>query len=79
MSGIDLIVTRWPKRELSIRRLFTRNADFRALCEDYGEALRAMRHWQAAGSEPKAEEFRSLAAEIETEIVRMLDLSPGEP
>ncbi|TCR79643.1 hypothetical protein [Rhizobium sp. BK376] len=79
MSGLNLLVARWPHRELSIRRLFTRNADFRALCEDYEDALRAMRHWQDAGSEPKAEEFRNLAAEIETEIVRMLDLSTGSP
>jgi hypothetical protein len=38
-----------------------------------------MRHWQGAGSERKAEEFRNLAAEIETEIVRMLDLTTGWP
>jgi hypothetical protein len=36
-----------------------------------------MRHWQAAGSEPKAEEYSSLAVEIEAEIERMLDLPAG--
>jgi hypothetical protein len=75
MSGLTLLVTRWPHRELSIRRLFASSADFRTICEDYEEALRALQHWQAAGSETKAEEYRSLAAEIETEIVRMLDRS----
>lgn len=77
MPGPELLVTCWPHRELSIRRLFTRNADFRALSEDYEEALRAMRHWQALGSQLKAEEYRSLSAEIEIEIVRMLDLATG--
>lgn len=73
MSGLTLLVTRWPHREMSIRRLFTKSADFRALCEDYEEALRAAEHWQATGSDAKADEFRSLGVEIETEIVRMLD------
>lgn len=77
MSGPDLLVARWPHRELSIRRLFNRNVDFRTLSEDYEEALRAMRHWQAVGSEPKAEEYSSLAVEIEAEIERMLDLPAG--
>lgn len=36
-----------------------------------------MWHWQAVGSEPKAEEYSSLAVEIEAEIERMLDLPAG--
>ncbi|MGO4440141.1 hypothetical protein [Rhizobium sp. RAF56] len=77
MSGLTFIVSRWPDRELSIRRLFTQSPEFRAVCEDYGEALGAFQHWQAAGSDGKAEEYRSLAAEIEAEIMRMLDHSAG--
>ena len=80
MSGLTPLVTRWPHRELSIRRLFTKSADFRTICEDYEEALRALQRWQAAGSDGKAEEYRSLAAEIEAEILRMLDRSmEGHP
>jgi hypothetical protein len=73
MSAVGRLISRFPRFELSIRRLFTHNAEFRAICEDYEEALVALQHWEAMRCDSKAEEYRFLAAELEMEIVRMLD------
>ena len=74
MSAVDRLISRFPHLELSIRRLFAHSAEFRAVCEDYEEAMSAMRHWQATNSVAKAQEYRAFASELEAEIGRMLEL-----
>jgi hypothetical protein len=74
MSAVGRLISRFPHRELSIRRLSAHSAEFRAICEDYEEALSALKHWETTSCDAKAQEYRVLAAELEMEIVRMLDL-----
>ncbi|AYG62103.1 hypothetical protein [Rhizobium jaguaris] len=75
MSIVGRLISRFPHRELPIRRLLAQSAEFRAVCADYEEALAAMRHWQATNCDAKAKEYGAFASELEAEIVRMLDLS----
>jgi hypothetical protein len=76
---IEALVRRFPDRALSIRRLQAQDATFRAICEDYAEALRALEHWQAAddSSRRKAEEYRGLVKELEDEAVAALQAYEG--
>ena len=69
MDAIEALVRRFPDRARSIRRLHAEDATFRAICEDYADALRALDYWQAAdhSSRIKAEEYRRLVVEFEYE------------
>jgi hypothetical protein len=68
MPSLASLVERFPRQELAIRRLHGRDAGFRALCGDHELALAALRHWEAAGADDRACEYRALLAEIEAEI-----------
>lgn len=49
--------------------------EFRSLCEDYGDALEALRRWEACSDRHQAArvtEFRCLLSELESEILREL-------
>ena len=74
-SNIAAIVTRFPLRELEIRRRCARDPNFAEICEDYGEALQALRHWEGAGpaGATRAEEYRQMLEELEAEILAILD------
>jgi hypothetical protein len=73
-SDIAAVVTRFPLRELEIRRLCTRDPKFAEICEDYGEALQALRHWLGAGptGATRAEDYRRILDELEAEILGIL-------
>jgi len=75
MEAVRSIFTRFPQRELDIRRRCARDAQFRSVCADYEEAVAALRHWQEAGTEgaPKVEEYRHFLNELEAEILAQLD------
>ena len=78
MPSLASLVERFPRQELAIRRLHGRDAGFRALCGDRELALAALRHWEAAGVEDRAREYRELLAEIEAEIGALLGCTgPG--
>jgi len=78
MPSLASLVERFPRQELAIRRLHGRDAGFRALCGDRELALAAHRHWEAAGVEDRAREYRELLAEIEAEIGALLGCTgPG--
>jgi hypothetical protein len=72
------LLARFPERELAVHRLFVRDARFREACEDYEDAWKALRHWEAAGSggEAKAEDYRQVVTELEAEILSCLDRPP---
>ena len=72
---ITAVVSRFPRHELAIRRLYSRDATFREICEDYDEALRALRYWQSAASssDPRIEQYRELVNELEEEISNVLE------
>jgi hypothetical protein len=75
MPGAAFLIGRFPQHELSIHRLYASSADFRAICEDYEEALRALRYWQAAcgDADAKVLEYREFVKELETEILQLLE------
>ena len=77
MPQITAVVSRFPRHELAIRRLYTRDATFREICADYDEALRALQYWQSAAgsSDPRVEQYRELVNELETEILGLLEAS----
>lgn len=77
VDDIEALVRRFPDRARSIRRLHAEDATFRAICEDYAEALRALKYWRAAdhSSQRKAEEFRQLVQEFEDEALAALTAS----
>jgi hypothetical protein len=77
VSKIAGLVSRFPERELAIRRLYARDDAFRAVCDDYEEALMALRHWQATGDDAKAEDYRRLSDDLEAEILAILDRPRG--
>jgi hypothetical protein len=74
VDAIEALVRRFPDHARSIRRLQADDATFRAICEDYAEALRALAYWQAAdrSSQQKAEEYRRLVEELEEEALEAL-------
>lgn len=70
MAGIAHVLSLFPAAELAIHRLYASDAAFRGICDDYEEALAALRHWE--GDDARARDFRRLAAEIESEIAAFL-------
>jgi hypothetical protein len=79
VSKATAVVARFPDRELEIHRLYARDERFREICEDYEDASKALRHWEAAGSsgEAKAEDYRQIVAELEAEALAFLDRPPA--
>jgi hypothetical protein len=68
-DATDALARRFPERAWRIGRLQAEDASFRAICEDYDEARRALAYWLAAGraGETRAEEYRQIVAELEAE------------
>ncbi|MET4020346.1 hypothetical protein [Bradyrhizobium sp. S3.2.12] len=79
MEEFRSIVARFPQREFDIRRRYAQDASFRAICADYQEATRALRHWRQAAKEGnpegqrRAEEYNNLVIELEQEVLEHLD------
>ena len=73
--NVTAIVTRFPLRELEIRRRCARDPKFAEVCEDYGEALQALRRWEGAGpaGATRTEDFRRIVDELEAEFLANLD------
>jgi hypothetical protein len=46
---IEAMIDRFPQHAATIRRLETQDPSFRAICDDYSEALRALGYWQTHG------------------------------
>ncbi len=74
MSSSDLLVSRFPRQEFTIRRLYVRDPEFRAVCDDYGEVRRVLEHWQAAGRmvPGRVAEYRRMLEELEAEALTFL-------
>ena len=74
MPSIDLLVRRFPRQEFAIRRLYVRDPEFRAVCDDYGEVQRALEHWQATDQPApgRVTEYRRMLEELEAEVVTFL-------
>ena len=77
MPSIDLLVKRFPRHELAIRRLYVRDPEFRAVCDDCGEVQHALAHWQAAEQAVpgRVAEYRRMLEELEAEALTFLNAS----
>jgi uncharacterized protein YdcH (DUF465 family) len=71
---IETLARRFPQHAASIRRLHARDRSFRSICEDYGEAQRALKHWEAAGqaAPERVAEYRQMLTELEAEALAIL-------
>lgn len=74
VDAVAALARRFPDHARSIRRLEGEDANFRAICEDYGLALLALEHWRAADqcAQRKAEDYRRLVIELEAEALAVL-------
>ena len=66
------VLERLPAHRSALIERMSEDRDFSALCEDYGVALDALRHWEASSGphrQARVEEFRHLLAELEKEIL----------
>jgi outer membrane protein assembly factor BamD (BamD/ComL family) len=77
VPSIDLLVSRFPRHELAIRRLYVRDPEFRAVCDDYGEVHRALKHWEATDQAVpgRIAEYRRMLEELEAEALAFLNAS----
>lgn len=72
-DAIEALVRRFPDHARDVRRLHAEDANFRSICEDYVEGLRALAYWQSPDrSSQKAEEYRRLVEELEDEALAVL-------
>ena len=74
VASCDPLVRRFPEHELAIRRLYTRDPEFRAVCDDHEAVLRALEHWQSVGRSnmERVVEYRRLLEELEAEALAFL-------
>lgn len=75
MSETDVaaVTRQFSQHEFRIRRLFASNADFRAICEDYSAATRALALWEADNR--RAGDYRQIIGELQDEILEYLERS----
>jgi uncharacterized protein YdcH (DUF465 family) len=80
VDAIEALVRRFPDHARSIRQLQAEDATFRAICEDYGEALRALEHWRTAdqSARNRAEEYRRFVQELEDEALAIVEAFEGK-
>ncbi len=74
-AELSLVLERFPERALVIREVFLRDESFRSVCEDYALACDCLARFQALSDAQRRTEisdYRSLIAELETEIAALL-------
>jgi hypothetical protein len=76
MGGeIRALARRFPQHASKIRRLQARDPDSRSICNDYEDAQRALKHWEAAGRAAldRVAEHRQIVEEVEAEALAILE------
>lgn len=79
---ISHAINKFRKLKVEIEEAVLRDARFRAICEDYGEAVDALDFWSQSTDERAAKritEYRLLLLELEREIFVELQRCRGEP
>ena len=71
---IETLARRFPQHVSTICRLQARDPSFRSICDNYGEAQRALKHWEAAGqvAPERVAEYRQILTELEAEALAIL-------
>jgi uncharacterized protein YdcH (DUF465 family) len=77
---IQALACRFPQHASSIRRLHARDSCFRSICDDYSEAQRALKYWEAVGQAApgRVEEYREMVKELEAEVLAILQGFEGK-
>ena len=80
-ARIQYAVTRFPEFAEAIKQYCADNRFFFSLCEDYGEAIEILRHWERF-DDPSASEVirmcRELVEDLEQEILLEIKHSNDE-
>ena len=78
-NEIETLARRFPTHASTIRRLAACDLSFRSICDDYGAAQRALKHWQAAGqaAPERVAEYRQMLMELEAEALAILQAFEG--
>lgn len=74
-AGVELVAARFPEEVGRLQRLVVTDPTFRELCEEYGlaqESLAAFEAMPDAAERAEVPDYRSVIAELETEISRYL-------
>jgi hypothetical protein len=76
----DLLVSRFPRHEFAIRRLYVRDPEFRSVCDDYGAVQHALEHLPAAdqAAPGRSAEYRQMLEELKAEALAMLEACKGK-
>jgi hypothetical protein len=77
---IETLARRFPQHTSTIRRLAACDPSFRSICEDYGAAQHALKHWEAAGqaAPERVAEYRQILTELEAEALAILEAFEGK-
>lgn len=70
------VLDQMPEQRHLICERMRADAEFRLLCEDFGEAFEALRHWEDFTASHRAEriaKFRQLLSELKAEILAELE------
>jgi hypothetical protein len=73
MDDRCMVIRRFPAHELTVRRLYNSDPEFRDACEHYALAIHALERW--AQDQTKAKQYRGLIKEMENELREFLE--PG--
>jgi hypothetical protein len=70
MPSLAPLAQAFAGEELAIRRLYRRDATFRAICDDYCDAQVALCRWRSAGpgGRATAEDYHIIVVELAAEI-----------
>jgi hypothetical protein len=75
----EALARRFPQHASKIRRLRARDPDFRSICDDYDDAQRALKHWEAASqaAPERVAEYRQIVEELEAEALAIIEAFDG--
>lgn len=79
MRTLQCLDRYFPARELELQRLLRNDAEFRALCEDFRDAVEARERFTQRGpaETDRANEYRTLADELAAQIETCLRRAPA--
>ncbi|MEZ5864588.1 MAG: hypothetical protein R3D25_11190 [Geminicoccaceae bacterium] len=75
LPHLDRLLEGRPGQELAIWRLYRRDPEFRAVCEDLEAVRRALENWQSVDPPlpGRVAECQNMLAELEAEALEFLD------
>jgi hypothetical protein len=74
-AGLERVAAKFPRDAGRLQGLAVTDPEFRELCEEYGLAQESLAVFEAmpdAAERPEVSDYRSVIAELETEIGRFL-------